>query len=73
MALVGILNSFYENKGIISAKEWREFCNDTVILLKFDSYVYEKGDIIKVGAMLYNYSDIDYTGKDMYISLKYGG
>ena len=73
MALVGILNSFYENKGIISAKEWREFCNDTVILLKFDSYVYEKGDIIKVSAMLYNYSDIDYTGKDMYISLKYGG
>ena len=72
MALVGVLNSFYEDKGIISAREWREFCNDTVILLKFDSYVYEKNDIIDITIMLYNYSNIDYTNEKITVSLSYG-
>lgn len=72
MALVGVLNSFYEDKGIISAREWREFCNDTVILLKFDSYVYEKNDIIDITIILYNYSNIDYTNEKITVSLSYG-
>ncbi len=38
-ALVGILNSFMENKGIISAEKWRGFCSDKVLLAKFDDYV----------------------------------
>lgn len=42
-ALVGILNAFMENKGLISAKEWREFCNDRVVMLSFPTYVYETG------------------------------
>lgn len=71
MALVGVLNSFYENKGIISQKEWREFCNDTVILLKFNSYVYEKNDIIDITVMLYNYSNKDYTNEKMIVTLEY--
>lgn len=42
-ALVGILNAFMENKGLISAEEWREFCNDRVVMLSFPTYVYETG------------------------------
>lgn len=42
-ALVGILNSFMENKGLVSAKEWREFCNDRVVMLSFPTYVYQAG------------------------------
>ncbi len=42
-ALVGILNSFMENKGLVSAREWREFCNDRVVMLSFPTYVYQAG------------------------------
>ncbi len=42
-ALVGILNAFMENKGLIEAKKWREFCNDRVVMLKFPTYVYRAG------------------------------
>ena len=37
-ALVGMLDAFMDNKGIISAEEWREFCNDAVVQAVFDSY-----------------------------------
>lgn len=40
-ALVGILNAFMENKGLVSAQEWRQFCNDRVIMLSFPTYVYQ--------------------------------
>lgn len=43
-ALVGILNAFLENKGLITAKEWREFCNDRVLMLSFPTYVYGAGE-----------------------------
>ncbi|MDE6389355.1 MAG: beta-glucuronidase [Lachnospiraceae bacterium] len=42
-ALVGILDAFMDNKGLISAGEWREFCNDRVVMLKFPTYVYQAG------------------------------
>lgn len=53
-ALVGILNAFMENKGLISAEEWREFCNDRVIMLSFPTYVYETGGVFDYEALLCN-------------------
>ena len=38
-ALVGVLNSFMENKGLVSAEDWRSFCSDAVIQAEFDSYI----------------------------------
>lgn len=43
-ALVGILNAFMENKGLISAGKWRTFCSEAVIQAEFDSYVVKAGD-----------------------------
>ena len=43
-ALVGILNSFMENKGLVSARQWREFCNDRVVMLSFPTYIYRAGE-----------------------------
>lgn len=34
-ALVGILNAFMENKGLITADDWRSFCSDCVLMLLF--------------------------------------
>lgn len=38
-ALIGVLNAFMENKGLVSAAEWRRFCSGAVIQAEFDSYV----------------------------------
>ena len=40
IALVGILNAFLENKGLISPGQWRRFCSDRVLLLRFARHVY---------------------------------
>lgn len=39
-ALVGILDVFFEEKGYISAEEWRRFCAPTVPLLRTEKFVY---------------------------------
>lgn len=46
-ALVGILDAFMENKGLISAKEWRQFCSDAVVMAEFDDFVVEAGQTFK--------------------------
>jgi len=37
-ALVGMLNVFMESKGVIDAKEWREFCGPVVPLIRMGKY-----------------------------------
>lgn len=44
MAYVGILDAFLDNKGLISAKEWRQFCSDHVLMLSFSKYIYQAGE-----------------------------
>lgn len=53
-ALVGVLNAFMENKGLISAERWREFCNDRVVMLKFPTYVYQAGGKFEYEVLLCN-------------------
>lgn len=46
-ALVGVLNALMENKGLISAGEWREFCAGTVVLGEFTSFTGVMGEDIR--------------------------
>lgn len=46
-ALVGVLNAMMENKGLISAGEWREFCAGTVVLGEFASFTGMMGEDIR--------------------------
>ena len=54
-ALVGILNAFMESKGLISAKEWRNYCSDSVLLAEFDDYCVESGSIFRWKTVLSHY------------------
>ncbi|RKD88877.1 sugar-binding domain-containing protein [Halopiger aswanensis] len=54
-ALVGILDSFMESKGLIEPYEWRRFCDARVPLLSFDRYTYTTDDDFAAEAMLANY------------------
>lgn len=51
-ALVGILNAFMENKGVISAEEWRQFCGDRVILAELPKMVFTAGEEVNIGVKL---------------------
>lgn len=68
-ALVGILNSFMESKGVISPEEWRGFCSERVILGCLDGFVYKSGEKVKLGVKLYSYTDKNENDPDVKISL----
>lgn len=46
-ALVGVLDAFMDNKGIISAEKWRDFCKDAVLLAELSSFVQEAGSTLQ--------------------------
>lgn len=58
-ALVGLLNAFWESKGVITGKEFREFCSPVVPLLRFPKAVYTNNEIFSADIELCNYSAED--------------
>ena len=64
-ALVGMLDAFMDNKGIITAGEWREFCNDTVVLALFDKYTYTENEQFSAKVRIVDFSDRDLTDRTL--------
>ncbi|MCD8327916.1 MAG: beta-glucuronidase [Ruminococcus sp.] len=64
-ALVGILDAFMDSKGIITEKEWRAFCSETVLLAKFNSYVYQSGDKFSAHLMVTHFGKQKISGKSL--------
>ncbi|MFZ1750073.1 MAG: sugar-binding domain-containing protein [Saprospiraceae bacterium] len=46
-ALVGVLDAFWEEKGYITPKEYRQFCNQTVPLIRLDKRVFLNTDTLR--------------------------
>lgn len=55
-ALVGLLNAFWESKGIITGEEFREFSSPVVPLLRFPKAVYTNNETFIADVELCNYS-----------------
>lgn len=55
-ALIGVLDAFMEEKGLISAGEWRSFCSDTVLLGRFSKYNYISGETFKADIQISYYN-----------------
>lgn len=55
-ALVGLLNVFMENKGLISAETFRSFNNDVVLQLLMDKYTWTNNETYTANVQLVNYS-----------------
>ena len=47
-ALVGPLNVHWGEKGYVTAREWREFCNPVVLLARFPKFVYSNSEVLRV-------------------------
>ena len=58
-ALVGLLNAFWESKGIITGDEFRRFCSPAVPLVKFRKAVYENKETFHAVVDFANYTDSD--------------
>lgn len=53
---VGILDPFWNSKGLITPKEFKKFCAPTVALLRFKKRVYYNEETFTAHAEVYNYS-----------------
>lgn len=69
-AYVGILNAFMENKGHISAEEWKEFCNDVVPLFVTDKFCWTNKETLSGNIKIANYSSGSLDNKTVNWALK---
>jgi hypothetical protein len=53
---IGLLDAFWDSKGILSAEEFRQFCSAIVPLLRFDKAVYTNQETFRATAELANFS-----------------
>ncbi len=68
-ALVGVLDAFMDEKGICSPEEWREFCNDAVMLAEFEDYCVESGTKFNAAIKLTSFRPNGICGKSFMASL----
>lgn len=57
---VGILDAFWESKGLISPEEFRQFCGPMVLLARMQKRIWLEGEAVSVSAFLANYSGTSY-------------
>jgi hypothetical protein len=55
-ALVGILDTFMDSKGLITPNEFREFCNDIVLLIEMDKYCGRNDETFQAEVKVANYN-----------------
>lgn len=61
-ALVGMLNVFMEEKGVVERKRWLEFCSETVPLLRMEKYVWTRDETLRANVQVAHYGPVDLPG-----------
>ncbi len=69
-ALVGILDAFMDNKGIINKTDWREFCSDAVLQAEFDSYIIQGVQDFSFTVSLAYYREEALTDTELSVTLR---
>ena len=59
MGIVGILDVFWDSKGLVKPEQWRRFCAPVVPLLRFPKRVYTIDDTFAATAEVANYGPRD--------------
>jgi hypothetical protein len=60
-ALIGVLNAFWQEKGYLTAREWRRFCNQTVPLTRIGKFTYTSNETFSTPVEIYHYGPRDLT------------
>lgn len=71
-ALVGLWDVFLDNKGAITPERWREFCSETVPLLRFGKYTWTNAETFRAKMQVAHYGPADWSG-DIRWTLQEGG
>ena len=72
-ALVGMLAAFRDPKGLIEPQQWRQFCNDAVVLARFGDYCLEAGADFSADIELAWFRSDEAVGKTVRCELSGGG
>lgn len=64
-ALVGVLDVFWDEKGYITAPEWREFCSPVVPLAKIDKFTYTNNETFEAKLEFSNYAKEPLENKEI--------
>jgi beta-galactosidase len=59
MATIGILDVFLDSKGLVTAEQFRRFCNPTVPLIRMPGFTYTSDDTLKADAEIAHYGSDD--------------
>ena len=70
-ATIGMLDCFYDSKGIVTPKEFRSFCNSTVLLVNMPKYRYLSNDEFEFELQIAHYGDKELKGVEVEVSLEY--
>jgi len=65
-ALIGILDAFMQSKGLITPKEFHNFCGAVVPLAIFEKYCWTASEEFKAEIELANYSNLDLTKDNLH-------
>ncbi len=58
-ALVGILDAFMDSKGLIAPAQWREFCSETVPLVRMSKYTWTVGETFNAKTQVAHFGSYD--------------
>lgn len=56
-ALVGVLDAFWDEKGYVAPEEYREFCNQTVPLVRLEKRIFKNTDTLKGSIEVAHYGE----------------
>lgn len=69
VALVGWLDAFYDNKGLVSPETFRQWCDTIVPLIRTSSYCLESSDTLKAEIDMFHFALRDLKNKNVKWSL----
>ena len=72
-ALVGLWDVFLDNKGAITPERWREFCSETVPLLRFEKYTWASDELFRAKAQIAHYGPKEWSGNITWKLIADGG
>lgn len=62
-AIVGTLNAFWQAKGYTTAKEFNQFCNATVPLIRTSKFEYANDETLHAAIEIYHYGKVNFVNK----------
>lgn len=64
-ALVGILDSFMDSKGLVTPEVWRRSCDKVVVMAELPRRTFTEGDTLRFKLSAANYSNLPLAGKNL--------